>query len=157
MYSDEQQSTRSPATSRTDSYRDGPGLRTNNERAYQLRSTANKENGTEDNEYEETPGDDDEPARNELPPPRSEDQYIAALRYRFPSRPKTDYAYSKPLGPSSMLILNIFQNKSYLLFKSSSSTNTTYTIYYSTNTRIRNNNNNNNAKNWTLSNIFETN
>jgi hypothetical protein len=110
MYSEERQSSRSPTISRTDSYRDGPSSRIN-DRGYQLRSTIPEYNGTDDNEYEETPGSVDESARNERPPQRSEDQYIAALRYRFPSRPKSDYAYSKPVAPGSKFNNIISRNK----------------------------------------------
>ncbi|CAF2080458.1 unnamed protein product [Rotaria magnacalcarata] len=97
MFSDERESTRSPTTSKTDSYRGGPMSR-ENDHPYQRRSSMSEENERDDNEYEAAPEDIDEPPRRGPPPPR-EDQYIAALRYRFPNRPKTDYAYSKPLAP----------------------------------------------------------
>ncbi len=101
MYNEDEQATRSTATSRTGSYNDGP-LSRPNVRAYQSRSSIIEENGQENNEYEETLDDPDRSPDNTRPPQRSEDQYIAALRYRFPNRPKTDYAYSKPVGPASM-------------------------------------------------------
>jgi hypothetical protein len=50
MYNDERQSTRSPTTSRADSYNDGPGSRIN-AAGYQSRSSINEENDREDNEY----------------------------------------------------------------------------------------------------------
>jgi hypothetical protein len=109
MYSDERQSSRSPTTSRTDSYRDGPAPRTNG-RGYQLRSTITEQTERDDNEYEEAL-EDDEQARIEPPPQRSEDQYIAALRYRFPNRPKSDYAYSKPPGPAGNFNRIFFRKK----------------------------------------------
>jgi hypothetical protein len=109
MYNDERQSTRSPTTSRAGSYNDGPGSRIN-AAGYQSRSSINEENDREDNEYEEPSGDNDDAARNDRPPQRSEDQYIAALRHRFPNRPKKDYAYSKPIGPISMFISIVFYN-----------------------------------------------
>jgi hypothetical protein len=93
MYNEDEQ------TKRSGSYNDGPASRTTG-RAYQARSSITEENGREDNEYEEATNDLDGSPTNVGPPQRSEDQYIAALRYRFPSRPKTDYAYSKPVGPA---------------------------------------------------------
>jgi hypothetical protein len=96
MASDERPSTRSPTTSRTDSYRDGLGSRTN-ANAYNRRSSITDGN---DNEYEEPGNDVDDRSINDIPPQRREDQYIAALRHRFPNRPKTDYSYSRPVGPT---------------------------------------------------------
>ena len=95
MYSDTRLSTRSPTGSRTDSYADGPGPRSN-VGAYQTRSSVTEDTVREDNEYEEAPDDIEETSRAaDRPPQRSEDQYIAALRYRFPNRAKDDYAYKK--------------------------------------------------------------
>ncbi|CAM2718812.1 unnamed protein product [Rotaria socialis] len=99
MFGDERESTRSPTTSKTDSYRGGPMSR-ENDHPYQRRSSLNEEYERDDNEYEAAPEDISESQKKGPPPPR-EDQYIAALRYRFPNRPKTDYAYSKPLVPLS--------------------------------------------------------
>jgi hypothetical protein len=101
MASDERQSTRSPTTSRSDSYRDGTGLRSNGN-PYNRRSSITDGN---DNEYEDPTNDvDDVP--NIRPPQRKEDQYLAALRHRFPNRPKTDYSYSRPIAAASMFKLN---------------------------------------------------
>ncbi|CAF1168232.1 unnamed protein product [Adineta steineri] len=100
MLSDERQSQRSPTTSRTGPYRDGPASRAT-DRGYQQRSSIDEENDR-DNEYEEPSNDIDEETRNEPRPQRNEDPYISALRHRFPNRPKNDYSYSKPLGPSSI-------------------------------------------------------
>jgi hypothetical protein len=98
MYNEDEQARRSPITSRAGPYNGGPISRTNG-RAYQARSSITEETGREDNEYEEAPNESDVSPVNVGPPPRSEDQYISALRYRFPNRPKSDYAYSKPAGP----------------------------------------------------------
>ncbi len=116
MSSAERQSTRSPTiTSRSDSYRDGPTSRAAG-RPYQQRSSITEENEREDNEYEEALDDVDEQSKPERPPQRSEDQYISALRYRFPNRAVTDYVYSKPVGPASMFNLNFFRiNEKYFL------------------------------------------
>jgi hypothetical protein len=95
MYSDERHSTRSPTTSRTDSYREGPSLRP-------VGRPSITEDEREDNEYEQTPYNGDEPSVADRPPPRSEDQYKSALQYRFPNRPKTDITYSRPPGPLRM-------------------------------------------------------
>lgn len=122
MYSDERQSARSPTTSRTDSYGDGPRARTNGH-AYQRRSSIIEENGSGDNEYEGGLEDAEEPTPNVRPPQRAEDQYVAALQHRFPSRPKSDYSYSKPIGPISMLKKKkIYKTVSF--FKSSYSSST---------------------------------
>lgn len=102
MYNEDLQSTRSPSGSRSGSYADGPASR-NNARAYQTRSSITEETARDDNEYEEPTDDADQsPPANDRPPQRPEDQYIAALRYRFPNRPKNDYAYSRPAGPLGM-------------------------------------------------------
>ena len=101
MYNDERQSTRSPTLSRTGSYTDGPAPRSNG-RAYQSRSSITEDIVREDNEYEEALDEVDASSTNVRPPQRSEDQYIAALRYRFPNRPKNDYSYTKPSGPLGM-------------------------------------------------------
>src|SRR4051794_12671840 len=106
MYNDERQSTRSPTTSRTGSYTDGPGSRINT-RPYQARSSITEDNIREDNEYEDGLHDINESTRSAGPPQNSEDQYIAALKYRFPNRSKNDYAYRRPSGPSS-IFHNIF-------------------------------------------------
>ncbi len=102
MYNDDLQSNRSQSGSRAGSYGNGPATR-NNGRGYQARSSIVEETGQDDNEYEGAPNAGDESPRNERPPQRSEDQYIAALRYRFPNRPKNDYSYTKPIGPTGML------------------------------------------------------
>lgn len=128
MHSDERQSTRSPTTSRSDSYRDGPTPRANGN-AYQTRSSITEENGKGYNEYEETVDDVDDPPANVRPPQRSEDQYIAALRYRFPNRPKTDYAYSKPLGPSGIFNKILFKKNNSFQKKNPSSSRSTFTDY----------------------------
>ena len=112
MYSDGRQSTRSPTNSRSDSYRNGasvadaPGRL--NPRAdsgpYQRRSSILESDEREDNDYEQALYDSDEgPAETARPPapPRNEDPYVSALRYRFPNRAKSDYVYSKPAGPTS--------------------------------------------------------
>lgn len=73
-----------------------------NGRAYQRRSSYNEDMERDDNYLPSASDDVDEQSKSDQPPPPREDQYIAALRHRFPSRPKTDYAYSKPLGHLSM-------------------------------------------------------
>lgn len=96
MLSDERLSMRSPTNSRTDSYQDRPTYK-----GYQRPQTISEEGETY-NEYETTADDDNERRKTEPPPQRSEDQYMAALRYRFPNRSKSDYAYSKPNNPSGI-------------------------------------------------------
>ncbi|UJR09263.1 hypothetical protein I4U23_013509 [Adineta vaga] len=82
MLGDERRSIRSPTTSPNGSYRD--------ER--------------DDNEYEEPSNDLEEQPRNDGPPLPAQDQYISALRHRFPNRSKNDYVYSKPIGPSNQVL-----------------------------------------------------
>lgn len=115
MYNEDLQSTRSPSGSRSGSYADGPPSR-NNARAYQTRSSITEETARDDNEYEEPNNGANESPQNDRPPPRAEDQYIAALRYRFPNRPKDDYAYSKPLGPIGMMFHSL--NNFFFIFHS---------------------------------------
>ncbi|CAF2642463.1 unnamed protein product [Rotaria sp. Silwood2] len=98
MLSAGRQSTRSPTTSQTDSYGAGSVPRTNG-RPYPQRSSINEENERDDNEYEPASDDIDEQERTYRPPPRNEDPYLSALKLRFPNRPRTDYAYSRPSGP----------------------------------------------------------
>lgn len=107
ILSDERQSTRSPTISRTDSYRDGP-MSNPTDRPYQQRSSITEDIEREDNDYEEPSNESGSQERDDRPPPRREDQYIAALRYRFPNRPKTDYAYKQPVGPAGIFI---YKNK----------------------------------------------
>lgn len=101
MYNEDLQSTRSPSGSRSGSYADGPASRIN-ARPYQARSSITEETARDDNEYEEPTNEGDSSPAIDRPPPPPQDQYIAALRYRFPNRSKNDYAYSKPLGPAGM-------------------------------------------------------
>ncbi|CAF0895467.1 unnamed protein product [Adineta ricciae] len=97
MFGDERESIRSPTTSRN-----GPMSRTN-DRSYQQRSSITEDTERDDNEYEEPSNDlDEQPSKIDRPPPPPQEQYISALRYRFPNRPKTDYAYSKPVAPANV-------------------------------------------------------
>ncbi|CAF1223167.1 unnamed protein product [Rotaria sordida] len=100
MLNTERQSIRSPTTSQVDSYGNGSIARTNG-RPYQLRSSTIDEHEREDNEYDPTLDDIDEQERTYRPPPRNEDPYISALKFRFPHRAKSDYVYSRPAGPSN--------------------------------------------------------
>ena len=146
MYNEDEQVIRSPLTSRAGSYNEGLTSRTNG-RPYQARSSITEETGREDNEYEGAPNESDVPPVNVGPPPRSEDQYISALRYRFPNRPKSDYAYSKPAGPAG----KYFQIFIFVLKKSTFSSNwTTPSSYY---TNVDNNSSSNNNNNTDRNNI----
>ncbi|CAF1077701.1 unnamed protein product [Didymodactylos carnosus] len=51
----------------------------------------------DDAQYEEPGGLTETDGRPEPPPQQRDQQYIGALQHRFPSRPKSDYAYSAPI------------------------------------------------------------
>lgn len=58
----------------------------------------------DENEYEEArDGSDGEETGKIVEPPRDEDPYIRALRYRFPNRSKKDYVYTRPNIASGLL------------------------------------------------------
>jgi hypothetical protein len=102
MFSDVRRSAQSPTNSARDPYSEKITSRTN-ERRYGRPIESSEVDEQEDNDYEEAVYEDhDTSDEADRPLTRREDPYIAALRHRFPNRPKTDYVYSKPIGPSSM-------------------------------------------------------